>query len=184
MGGFGSGEHNRTTRATVERCYRFTVADARRLGLAARREDKTVAEVFVVRERQWIRLSTTEQPAGGRRWWLRCSLCDGRARRLYRPPSGSEWRCRRCWDLGYNSRRLTAVDAALRQAAHVRWPLKLAAILEGKLAECGRRTVPRPYRMRHATYWRTLTRANEYELKAYTIVLDRIRRRSRQRERA
>ncbi len=54
-----------------------------------------------------IYLESDLMPTGGLRWWLRCEgltdHCGRYARRLYLPPGGECFRCRRCHDLVYRS---------------------------------------------------------------------------------
>jgi hypothetical protein len=56
-----------------------------------------------------VRLGTTGLYRGGLRRWLRCPLlangvpCDRRVRRLYLPPGGRDFGCRRCHNLTYTS---------------------------------------------------------------------------------
>lgn len=56
-----------------------------------------------------IRLTTTWMPRGGVRWWFICPLivddcpCGRRMAKLYLPPGGRRFGCRRCYDLTYRS---------------------------------------------------------------------------------
>jgi hypothetical protein len=56
-----------------------------------------------------VRLTTTRPHFGGRRWWFVCPLvidgrpCNRRAGKLYLPPDGRYFGCRRCYDLTYTS---------------------------------------------------------------------------------
>lgn len=56
-----------------------------------------------------IRLETTPLHFGGRRWWGICPLvvkrqaCDRRVGKLYLPPGGRYFGCRRCYRLTYRS---------------------------------------------------------------------------------
>jgi hypothetical protein len=59
-----------------------------------------------------IRLVTTVLPSGGRRWWFTCpakgsggSACGRRSVKLYLPPVGRIFACRRCHELTYRSCR-------------------------------------------------------------------------------
>jgi hypothetical protein len=59
-----------------------------------------------------VPLVTTSLVSGGRRWWFRCVACrEGgppcgrRAGKLYLPPGGRVFACRRCHDLAYSSSR-------------------------------------------------------------------------------
>jgi len=56
-----------------------------------------------------IPLQTTEPRFGGERWWFTCPLtvggrpCRRRVGKLYLPPGGLYFGCRRCYDLTYTS---------------------------------------------------------------------------------
>jgi hypothetical protein len=56
-----------------------------------------------------VSLTTTRPPFGGLRWWFLCPLlvsarpCGRRAGKLYLPPHGQYFGCRRCHDLTYTS---------------------------------------------------------------------------------
>lgn len=56
-----------------------------------------------------LRLSTTKLPWGGKRWWLHCPLlrdgvaCEARGSKLYLPPGGRYFGCRKCFGLTYES---------------------------------------------------------------------------------
>jgi hypothetical protein len=51
---------------------------------------------------------------GGERPWFQCPRCGDRVGKLYRPPARARFRCRECYDLGYQSSR-TSGDT-LKQA--------------------------------------------------------------------
>ena len=64
---------------------------------------------------------------GGISWWFRCSKCDCRCLKLYRPYGQRWFYCRRCWELAYES----------SQDAH-RWDRGIAAAFLAPLyATCG-----------------------------------------------
>jgi hypothetical protein len=56
-----------------------------------------------------VNLTTTPLPWGGLRWWFTCPLtvngrhCGRRVGKLYLPPGGRYFGCRRCYDLTYTS---------------------------------------------------------------------------------
>ena len=170
MGGSGSGDHNRTSRRTVEDCDRLLVADLRRMKLLQLTgESLDVAYCYVPFARVRLRLTATHQPAGGLRWWILCPRCGRRAGKLYYPVPERVWGCRICWDLGYRSRRMDPINACIRQAERIRWPLELRGLWEPSTQGWAR--FPKPKRMRWTTYRRILDRAYEYESRA-DLLLD------------
>ena len=59
-----------------------------------------------------VPLVTTGLVSGGRRWWILCAACCNsgppcrrRVGKLYLPPGGRVFACRRCYDLAYTSSR-------------------------------------------------------------------------------
>jgi hypothetical protein len=74
--------------------------------------DKTYLELGIggfVNGRQKIGLTKTPCNYGGRRWWFECPVtkdgvyCGNRASKLLLPPGGSDFGCRQCHDLTYES---------------------------------------------------------------------------------
>lgn len=126
MGGYGSGSRNRYAskvdefhkldlatfeREWFERCRSGTVSwsrgghpmgsigyslapDHMRLDYSVTRQGEKVS----ISER--FDLASTEQPFGGRRWWIVCRSCQRRCRVLY---GGTYFRCRRCCHATYPS---------------------------------------------------------------------------------
>jgi len=71
-----------------------------------------------------IRLVTTRPRYGGLRWWFICPLvvdgrpCGRRVGKLYLPPNGRYFGCRRCYDLTYTScQESRKYDAMYRRLA-------------------------------------------------------------------
>lgn len=58
-----------------------------------------------VRVSQSIAAEPLAQPFGGVRWWLLCPSCRTRRAALYRMQGASEFRCRVCQDIAYESQR-------------------------------------------------------------------------------
>lgn len=60
---------------------------------------------------QYVPLTTSPLPWGGRRWWFTCPMtsngkkCDRRVGKLYLPRGGRYFACRHCYDLTYQSCR-------------------------------------------------------------------------------
>jgi hypothetical protein len=79
-----------------------------------------------------VRLTTTRPRFGGLRWWFLCPLivrglpCNRRVGKLYLPPGGSYYGCRRCYDLTYTSSQ----EHDGRVSALRRNPAMLNAILD------------------------------------------------------
>src|SRR5262249_30580411 len=81
-----------------------------------------------------VRLQATPTQFGGRRWWFTCPLrakgvaCYRRAGKLYLPPEGKFYGCRKCHGLTYRScqeahlgeRLLNHIGAALGADAETR----------------------------------------------------------------
>ena len=72
-----------------------------------------------------VNLISTRPHYGGLRWWFICPLmvdgraCQHRVRKLYLPPGGRYFGCRRCYQLDYRSQRKPA-DRALSKAQEIR----------------------------------------------------------------
>jgi hypothetical protein len=78
-----------------------------------------------------IELQTTRPHLGGVRWWFTCPLaagrpCDRRVGKLYLPPGGKYFGCRRCHNLTYRS----AQEHDKRLDALLRNPQELGALWE------------------------------------------------------
>ena len=81
-----------------------------------------------------IRLEITHPYLGGTRWWFTCPLivrnvvCNRRVAKLYLPPGGRYFGCRRCYGLTYRS----CQESDKRVSALRRNPVVLAAALQSK----------------------------------------------------
>ena len=53
----------------------------------------------------WVLLERTPATYGGERVWFTCGCCEKPVRKLYLPPSGGHFMCRRCHHLSYTKRR-------------------------------------------------------------------------------
>jgi hypothetical protein len=116
------------------------------------REDAAVTVCYCWREgetwhtqRQTIGLMFDTPHFGGVRTFWECLLCKGRARKLYLPPDGERFACKRCLRLAYRSQRLRPWPRALRRAAKIRRYLGC----DGSAADP---LPPRPAAMRRKTY--------------------------------
>ena len=96
----------------------------------------------------WIRLETTPQPFGGRRWWFVCPRTGKRAAKLHLPDGAFTFASRQAYRLAYACQREPAHYRALRRAFKLRG--KLGA--EGGIGDY----VEKPKWMRRRTYDRKL----------------------------
>ena len=96
----------------------------------------------------WIKLATTPQPFGGRRWWFVCPRTGRRAAKLYLPNGAFTFASSQAYRLAYRSQRETTHDRALRRAFKLRG--KLGG--EGGIGDF----IPKPKWMRWPTYDRKL----------------------------
>lgn len=66
-----------------------------------------------------VKLTATELPWGGSRWWFMCPLvrrgawCGRRVVKLHLPPDGRYFGCRKCYDLTYTSCQESGKYAAM-----------------------------------------------------------------------
>jgi hypothetical protein len=96
----------------------------------------------------WIKLVTTPQPFGGRRWWFICPRTGRRATRLHLPDGASTFASRQAHGLAYACQREPAHERASRRAFKLRGKLGGTGGLESH--------IPKPKWMREATYDRKL----------------------------
>lgn len=69
--------------------------------------------------RQVIRLASTAQPLGGKRWWLLCPVTGQRARTLHLAPSQSRFASRGALGLAYRVERLAHDDRPFQKLFRV-----------------------------------------------------------------
>ena len=99
---------------------------------------------------QPIRLTTIEQPFGGRRWYAICPYSGARCSKLHLPPGATKFAARSAWRrLAYQVQREAPYDQALRRA------FKLRARLGDKRGGIGD-PIRKPRWMRWRTYERQL----------------------------
>lgn len=118
----------------------------------------------------WIKLETTPQPFGGRRWWFTCPRTGRRVAKLYLPNGAFTFAARLAYRLAYPCQREPAHDRALRRAFKLR--AKLGA--DGGIGDY----VAKPKWMRWRTYERAMTRIDRVErvVDAHTVLLlDRLK---------
>jgi hypothetical protein len=115
----------------------------------------------------WIRLETTPQPFGGRRWWFICPRTGRRATKLHLPDGAFMFASRQAYRLAYACQREPAHYRALRRAFKLRGKLGGTSGLEGY--------IPKPKWMRMRTYDRKLEEifAAEEVVDAHMQILDR-----------
>lgn len=132
MGGLGSGGWFRPHRKmTVEKCLsidisqfncnmdvcfsgniswinKYTNEDFSSISYAYLPEDKTEPMIILsykIEDRlveETIIFQKTKLHSGGNRWWFTCPLCKRRIGKLYIPPKGNYFACRKCHDLRYS----------------------------------------------------------------------------------
>ena len=57
---------------------------------------------------------------GGSRYWMKCTGCFRRVRKIYSPPHKTHLRCRKCHDLMYQSQESNVYDGFRRKMAKAR----------------------------------------------------------------
>ena len=147
MGGYGSGRHARCA-ARSDQFHKLDLADFPREWFQRHRSgtvtwsrgdhktgsisyrlspDRMVLYYTLPKdgERQHIEesfvMSATEQPFGGRRWWIECKGCGLRCRVLY---GGTYFRCRKCCRLTYESQYERIYAPGVTRAMRVRQKMK------------------------------------------------------------
>ena len=119
----------------------------------------------------WIRLETTPQPFGGRRWWFICPRTGRRATKLHLPDGAFTFGSRGAYGLAYECQREPANYRALRRAFKLRG--KLGA--KGGIGDY----VEKPKWMRRRTYDRAMARIDRAEeaVEVHTaLLLDRLKK--------
>ena len=111
----------------------------------------------------WIKLVTTPQLFGGRRWWFLCPRTGRRATKLYLPDGALTFASRQAYRLAYACQREPAHERASRRAFKLRGKLGGTGGLESD--------IPKPKWMREATYDRKL----EEIFAAEEVVYDHIK---------
>ena len=99
-----------------------------RHGLRVRRSAQRVSWCFRSSTRAIVEveLVSTSPHYGGLRWWFICPVtvggraCQRRVRKLYLPPGGRSFACRRCCQLSYTSQRQDDMNRALSKAQAIR----------------------------------------------------------------
>lgn len=147
MGGYGSGRNTRWA-ARSDQFHKLDLADFPREWFQRHRTgtltwsrgdyktgsvgyrlspDRLVLHYTVTKdgERQPIEerfvMTPTEQPFGGRRWWIECKGCGRRCRVLY---GGTYFRCRQCYRLTYESQYERVYAPGVTRAMRVRQKMK------------------------------------------------------------
>lgn len=109
-----------------------------------------VHRTFGRRFPQQIRIESTRQNFGGRRWWARCPRCHRRVLILRRPAWAIFFLCRRCYELRYLSEMLSRSERGELRTRRIK--IRLGGTATGPFPS-------RPRRMRHRTYARLRQRA-------------------------
>ena len=97
---------------------------------------------------EYIPFAFTPQHLGGERRWFRCLRCRRRCAVLY---GGTHYRCRKCWNLAYQSQHEAPHSRALSQAQKFRLRLGGSPCTDDEFPE-------RPKGMHHRTYARLRAR--------------------------
>lgn len=172
MGGRGSGNWRRSGRATCESCYSISISTLRAHGLLKpgasgtltwSRHGETTGSTCVENlpaglqltyrtqhqtDGAWVEIKETipwaasGQHFGGRRLWFSCLGCQKRCGVLY---GGQHYRCRKCWNLSYESQRQELRLPAARKIEAIRKRLGAESYTSAALPE-------RPKGMHHRTY--------------------------------
>ena len=109
-----------------------------------------------------LRLATTEQPFGGRRWWFVCPRSGRLVSNVHMAPWGSSFASRAALGLDYACQRESARDRALRRMHKARDRLEVDG------ADMG--DPPRPKWMQHATFERLRAKLLAEESRAYGML--------------
>jgi len=119
-----------------------------------------------------IGITWTPARYGGRQAWWVCPDCKGRARKLYLPPGGFRFRCRRCQRLTYRSKNISDFGRLSERLKRIR----VRAGGRGDLFE----PFPRGRKGQHVWTWQRLR--EEYHLveiawgSAFVADMERTRR--------
>jgi hypothetical protein len=116
--------------------------------------DRSTGELL--QREQWIELTTTPQPLGGRRWWFTCPKRGDLVSKLHLPLGGALFASRKAHRLGYHSQRQSPRDRAVTQAHKLRGRL-------GAMGGIGDE-IQKPRGMRWATFDRHMDRIEAAEL--------------------
>ena len=123
---------------------------------------------------QPIRLTTIEQPFGGRRWYAICPYSGAWCSKLYLPPGATKFAARAAWRrLAYKVQREAPYDQALRRA------FRLRARLGDHRGGIGD-PIPKPRWMRWRTYESRLAEIERAEMQVeghLAAFVDRLRSR-------
>ena len=136
MGGYGSGRPKTRERTLVEDCDYLDIMLISEIGCSiypvlGEFESIEGKDFFCIYYNkywfgprldliEYIEIEKTFPNFGGERLWLKCPGCDRRDRKLYSPPSETHFRCRKCYDLMYQSQESNVYDSWLRKTAKSR----------------------------------------------------------------
>ena len=133
MGGYGSGRPKTRERELVENCDYLDIIPIAQdgwtlypvLGEVESIEGKDVFCIYY--DKYWfgkrsdlieyIEIVKTYPYFGGERYFFKCPDCEERVQKIYSPPTKTLFRCRRCWDLIYQSQESNVWDGWLRKTA-------------------------------------------------------------------
>lgn len=142
------------------------VADAREVAFLYMTDGRSHRDVAAV---EW-----TPCRFGGTRPWLRCPRCSRRCARVYLRASGAA--CRTCHRLAYAVQREDASSRAMRRGRKLVARLGVQGQEEQHWAALDPERLPKPKRMRWATYDRLVTLAREAEDRRVLALLPSLER--------
>jgi hypothetical protein len=133
MGGSGSGRPKTRERPLVEDCDYLDIGFISKYGwtfypLFGEIENKDGKEYLSINyNKYWfgprldliehIELEKTFPYFGGQRYWMQCPGCFKRVRKIYSPPHKTHFRCRKCYDLMYQSQESNVYDGIRKKLA-------------------------------------------------------------------
>jgi hypothetical protein len=133
MGGCGSGRKKTRERELVENCDSLDISVISQYGwsfypIFGKTEKVDDKEFLLINyNKYWfgkrldliehIEIEKTYPYFGGSRYWMRCPGCEERVQKIYSPPTKTLFRCRKCYDLMYQSQESNVWDGIRRKLA-------------------------------------------------------------------